>query len=59
MEKSSEKLIREKSPKRNPFNEMLSEVQLKLLSPSSSKRLEHNKVLEYDPYIDRNSYKTL
>ena len=59
MEKSSEKLIRETSPKRNPFNEMLSEVQLKLPNSPSKKIKDNNVVLEYDPYIDRNSYQTI
>ena len=38
---------------------MLSEVQLKLPNSSSKKIKDNNVVLEYDPYIDRNSYKTI
>ena len=58
MEKSSEKLIRDKSPKRNPFNDMLSEVRLTLPnSLSRSKKETNNVVLQYDPYIDSSSYK--
>lgn len=59
MEKSSEKLIRDASPKRNPFNEMLSEVHLKLPSTEAKNKKIQNIALEYDPYIDRNSYKYL
>lgn len=57
MEKSSEKLIRDNTQKRNPFNAMLSEVHIKLPSPDNKKKKPQNIALEYDPYIDRNSYK--
>lgn len=56
MEKSSEKLIRDVSPKRNPFNDMLSEVHLKLSPPDSKKKKNKNIALEYDPFVDRDSY---
>ena len=58
MEKSSEKCIRTPLPKRNPFNDMLSEIHLTL--PNNhirNKKNPQNLVLQYDPYIDRNSYK--
>ena len=42
---------------------MLSDIHLKIpQSPShssSQNKKEHNVVLEYDPYVDRDSYKTL
>ena len=55
MEKSSEKLIRSTSPKRNPFSDMLSEVHLKLSSPVAPKKKVQNYALDYDPYIDSGS----
>jgi hypothetical protein len=60
MEKSSEKLIRNPLPKRNPFNDMLSEVRLTLPNQANKgKKEQQNLVLQYDPYIDRNSYKSI
>lgn len=55
MEKSSEKLIRDVSPKRNPFNDMLSEVHLKLSTPEAKKKKPKNIALEYDPFVDKDS----
>jgi hypothetical protein len=54
MEKSSEKLIRDASPVHNPFNNLLSEVHLRLPKPSPS-RPDHNLALLTDPIPDRSS----
>ena len=38
---------------------MLSEVHLKLPHSAGKKKKQNNVVLQYDPYVDRNSYKTI
>jgi len=55
MEKSSEKLIRNTPQLNNPFNNLLSEVHLRLPKPKPSKKPENNHVLDIDPNIDRSS----
>ena len=55
MEKSSEKLIRNHHASNNPFNSLLSEVNLKLPKNKPHNHAENNFVLEMDPNIDRSS----
>ena len=52
MEKSSEKVIGSNKPNPNPFNNLLSEVQIKINQPKSSKKIE-NYALQIDPNIDK------
>ena len=54
MEKSSEKVIGSNKPNPNPFNNLLSEVQIKINQPKSSKKIE-NYALQIDPNIDKSS----
>lgn len=52
MEKSSEKIIGTNKLQANPFNNLLSEVQIKINQPKSSKKIE-NYALQIDSNIDR------
>ncbi len=54
MEKSSEKVIPTEKIAMNPFNNLLSEVQLKINKPKSSKKIE-NHVLQIDSNIDKSN----
>jgi hypothetical protein len=54
MEKSSEKVIGSTKPAHNPFNNLMSEVQIKLNQPKSSKKID-NYALQIDSNIDRSS----
>ena len=54
MEKSSEKVIMGEKLVTNPFNNLLSEVQLKINQPKSSKKIE-NYVLQLDSQIDKSN----
>jgi hypothetical protein len=52
MEKSSEKVIGTNKLSPNPFNNLLSEVQIKINQPKSTKKIE-NYALEIDSNIDK------
>lgn len=54
MEKSSEKIIGSNKASPNPFNHLLSEVQIKINQPKSSKKLD-NYALQIDPNIDKSN----
>jgi hypothetical protein len=57
MEKSSEKLIHGEKVANNPFNNLLSEVQIRLNQPKSTKKIEkvENYALQIDSNIDRSN----
>lgn len=52
MEKSSEKVIPTPKIAPNPFNNLMSEVQIRLNQPKSTKKIE-NYALQIDSNIDR------
>jgi hypothetical protein len=54
MEKSSEKIIGSNKTSPNPFYNLLSEVQIKVNQPKSSKKLD-NYALQIDPNIDKSN----
>jgi hypothetical protein len=54
MEKSSEKIIGSNKTSPNPFYNLLSEVQIKINQPKSSKKLD-NYALQIDPNIDKSN----
>ncbi len=54
MEKSSEKVIGSNKISPNPFNNLLSEVQIKINQPKSTKQID-NYALEIDSKIDKSN----
>lgn len=52
MEKSSEKVIGTNKLSPNPFNNLMSEVQIKLNQPKTSKKID-NYALQIDSNIDK------
>jgi hypothetical protein len=54
MEKSSEKVIGSNKISPNPFNNLLSEVQIKISQPKSTKKMG-NYALEMDSNIDKSN----